>query len=151
MTIASGGAYSAGWALNRYIAFEGGYTDLGEVTTGYSGNIAELDVQSLLNEAVVVHPRSAQGFDASVVIRYPFSSSWSVSANAGAFFCDAERRVRDGAARSAYAEDDGVDIKYGVTVDATVFGNFAVIASWSRFGLKSEHVDLAGLGLRYRW
>jgi hypothetical protein len=140
-----------GWALNRYIAFEGGYTDLGEVTTSYSGNIAELDVQSLLNEAVVVHPRSARGFDASVVVRYPFSSILSVSADAGAFFWDAERRVRDGAARSAHAEDDGIDIRYGVSVDATIFGNFAVIASWSRFGLKSEHIDLPGLGLRYRW
>jgi hypothetical protein len=141
----------AGWTLNRYFAIEGGYTDLGEVKTGYTGTIAELDVPSLLNEAASAHPRSAKGYDGSIVIRYPFGPRWSVSADVGAFFWDAERRVHDSAGRSASKDDDGVDARYGLSVDANVFGNFDVIASWSRFELDSEHIDLTGLGLRYRW
>ena len=105
----------AGWSLNQYIAFEGGYTDLGEVKTRYEGNIAELDVQNLLDEAVKDHPRSAQGFDTSVVVRYPFGTRWSVSAEAGVFFWDATRRVRDGAGRFARENDDGVDARYGAS------------------------------------
>jgi hypothetical protein len=139
-----------GWSLNRYVAFEGGYTDLGEVTTRYEGNIAELDVQNLLDEAVKDHPRSAQGFDTSVVMRYPFGR-WSVSAEAGVFFWDAKRRVNDGAGRFARQNDDGVDARYGVSFGANVFGNFDLIASWTRFGLESDHIDLMGLGLRHRW
>jgi hypothetical protein len=59
--------------------------------------------------------------------------------------------VRDRAGRSARKDDDGVDARYGMSVEANVLGNFDVIANWSRFELNSEHIDLPGLGVRHRW
>jgi hypothetical protein len=140
-----------GRTFNRYVAFEGGYTDLGEVTTRYAGTIATLDVQNFLDEAVVPHPRSADGFDASVVFRLPIGSRWTFAADLGVLFWDAEREVRDQAGNFAREEDEGIDFRYALSIDANLFGNVDLIASWSRFQLDDEHIDLPGLGLRYRW
>ena len=142
-----------GWSLNRYLAAEVGYSDLGEVSTQYDGSLPVLAVDGFLAAAADLHPRTANGFDLSLVGRYPlpFAQKLSVHARAGLFRWDAERRVSASDGRSAVRYEDGASLLLGGGFGYAVTRKVDVSAEWTRHALGSEHVQALGLGVRYRW
>lgn len=141
----------AGWSLSPYVSFEAGYTDLGEVTTSYDADIPVSSVDPFLEDAVALHPRSADGFDVSVVGRYPLGSRFAVRAQVGAFMWDAERRIHTSDDRTARETDSGTDLLWSAGADCNVYRNLDLVAAWTRFGLDNEHVETLSLGAQYRW
>ncbi len=140
-----------GWSLNEYVSFEAGYSDLGDVTTSYDGTLTVLSVDAFLQDAVETHPRSVDGFDASIIGRYAFGDRFGVRAQLGAFRWDAERHVRTSDGRTARKNDDGTDLLWGAGFDVTVSKHFQLIAAWTRFDLDDDHVETLSLGAQYRW
>ena len=64
--------FYGGYELTKWLAVEGGYSDLGEVTVDFSGPIA--DVEQFLIDANALQPPSAEGFDLTAVARLPLGS-----------------------------------------------------------------------------
>lgn len=142
-----------GWSLNRYLAAEIGYSDLGEVSTDHAGSVPVLAVDDFLAAAADLHPRSANGFDLSVVGRYPlpFAPRLSIHARAGLFRWDAQRRASASDGRSVVRHEDGASLLLGGGVGHALTRNADVFAEWTRHALGSEQVQALGMGVRYRW
>jgi hypothetical protein len=144
---------SGGWTFNQFMAAEVGYSDLRPVSTSYAGTIPLLAVDAFLEEAVRLHPRTADGFDVSVVGRYPlrFAPRFSVQARAGAFRWEAERSVTASDGRTAIRKDDGMDLLLGAGLAYAMSSRTDVMAEWMRYALEGESVQALSVGVRYRW
>ncbi|MBB6096248.1 hypothetical protein HNQ60_005170 [Povalibacter uvarum] len=140
-----------GWSLNEYVSFEAAYSDFGDVTTTYDAAIPVLSVDAFLQDAVELHPLSADGFDASIVGRYAIGDRFALRAQVGVLRWDAERNVRTSDGRSAHDDDSGVDLLWGAGLDVKVYRNLEVAASWNHFELDNEYIETLGLAVQYRW
>lgn len=140
-----------GWSLNEYLSFEAGYSDLGDVATSYDGTLTVLSVDAFLQDAVATHPRSADGFDASVIGRYGFGDRFGVRGQLGIFRWEAERHVSATDGRTVSQKDNGTDLLWGAGFDVRLSSNLQLIAGWTRYELDRAHVETLSLGAQYRW
>ena len=88
----------AGWSLNQYIAFEGGYTDLGEVKTRYEGNIAELTSRTCWTKP----SRIIRALPRDSILRW-----WSAIPSGRAGRYPRKRASSSGMRRAVYATEPG--------------------------------------------
>ncbi len=138
-----------GFDWSKYVSTEVGYTDLGDVRTTFTGAIT--DVQQLLEDANELHPTDADGFDLSVVGRYPLTERWSLHAKAGVFAWDARTRTVEQGGLSVRRKDSGEDLLFGAGASFNVRSKWLVTGDWSRYEVGNSHVNFARVGLTYRW
>lgn len=142
-----------GWSFNQHLALEVGYSDLGKVSTEYSGNLPVLSVDGFLAAAAELHPRTANGFDLSLTARYalPAVPSLSLQARAGLFRWDAQRQAVASDGRSVMKYEDGANLLLGAGIGYAVTSRLELTAEWMRHAMGSERVQAWGMGTRYRW
>lgn len=139
----------AGYELTNWLAVEGGYSDLGDVTVDFSGDVG--NVGQFLIDANALQPPSAQGFDLTAVARLPLGSRVSAYARAGAFFWDARYDTRNVDGQFVRREDDGISSLAGIGAQVKLFDQWSVGADLTRYGVDGDHVDFAGVGVTFRW
>ncbi|HWL61839.1 MAG TPA: outer membrane beta-barrel protein [Steroidobacteraceae bacterium] len=142
-----------GWSLHQYVTAEVGYSDLGKVSTDYTGTLPVLAVDGFMAAALRLNPRTANGFDFSLAGSYPLPMmrGLSVLARAGVFRWDAKRRVDASDGRSLVSHEDGENLLLGAGLGYAVTAHLQLTAEWTRYAMGSEHVQASGMGIRYRW
>lgn len=124
-----------GWELNRYLAAEAGFIDLGTIDDQLDESVFDFD---------------SRGYYASVLGSLPLGEGFSVYGRAGmlAWRYEAEERV-DGDI-VAEGKDDGNDPLFGVGVAAHLDG--ALLRLEYRLSeIDDAHVDLLGLAVVWRF
>jgi len=135
---------------------EGGYVDLGEVTTSFSGTATDID--TFLAASSDIHPNTAQGWQLSGVYYYPFEALPQLKAKArvGAFFWESDYTLH-GVTAFRNVDESGTDISFGLGLkwmldqfDWTPPGLSANV-NWDRYSIDGEPIDLFSVGLAYRF
>lgn len=138
-----------GWRVSQYFGTQFGYTHLGTVDTAFTGDA--LDIQAFLRDANRLQPRSASGFDLSLVGRYPLGKGFEIAAQLGAFAWNADYSVSTSRGDFLKREDSGFDLSCGVGLEYGLDGGLALTGGWTRYRVDSESMDFLGVGLQYRW
>lgn len=135
-----------GYQVNRFLAAEVGYTDLGDVSTSLSGKT--LDVDALLRAASAAQPHSASGIEAAITARYVFDDGFALHARAGAFRWEPDNAALAGAQRIE-RDRSGTDVVYGVGAQYALASRWQLEANWARYRVESERIDTLGIGVRH--
>lgn len=125
-----------GYQFNQYLALEGGYANLNDMT-GATGPVrTELDTDA---------------WTFGVVASYPVTERFSLMGRLGAAYMLADVGVKNGTALTVRGSDDGYEPNYGVGVSYALLDNLSVRAEWERFDRKEYDIDLmsAGLALKF--
>jgi opacity protein-like surface antigen len=139
-----------GRRLGDSLGLEAGYLDLGEVELTISGRYT--DVADFVDSVRKIHPFSAEGFYVAGNYNWYFSSAWSLLVRAGIYSWDSDYRTTStGGGATARDGRNGTDLFYGIGGQYDVASRWSVQASWERFRLNGNDVDLFGATLVYRF
>lgn len=128
----------AGYALNKYLAVEGGYANLNDMTarTGTLSTNVATDAWTL-----------------GAVLSYPVAGKLSVMAKLGAAYMLSDIKVRDGVLEplpfgpdTVRSGDDDFEPNYGAGVSYALFDNLNLRAEWERFERDELDIDLVTAG-----
>lgn len=125
-----------GYQFNKYLALEGGYVNLNDMTARTGGVRAEVDTDA---------------WTLGALITYPLTEKFSVTAKAGAAYMLADKDTKTGAAPTVRSGDDDYEPNYGVGVSYALLDNLALRADWERFDRSDMNIDLisAGVALKF--
>jgi opacity protein-like surface antigen len=126
-----------GYEFNRYLALEGGYVNLNDMTA----------VDGVMNTNI-----ATDAWALGAVARLPLTDSLSVFGKVGAAYMladIAEKNFATGEFRRS--GDDDFEPNYGVGASYAVLDNIDVRAEWERFERKDLDIDLmtAGVTLKF--
>jgi len=138
-----------GYQWTRYVSAEIGYVELGNVTTSYSGNVA--DVSQFLLDANKLQPPSAQGVDLAMVAHYDLGAHFSVQARAGIFVWDAAFRTSNIAGQAVRRNESGADALVGVGAELSMSRHWSANAQYTRYSVSGDHIEFIAAGIAYRW
>lgn len=130
-----------GYQLNRNLAIEGAYTDLGEVSASGPGGSASAEANAL--ELVGVGT-------------LPLANAFSVYGKAGIYRGEVEGRV-DTALISGSDKDTNTDLTFGAGVKFDMTRNVALRAEWQRYkdmggdDTGESDMDVLSVGVLYRF
>ena len=139
-----------GFMFNDYFGLEGGYVDLGDVSTLFTASIPPSDVDPLLRDTFAVHPIQGDGWVAAGVVRWPFADDkFALAARAGMFFweADVDVRVIQGATGSVSGDDDGTDAMWGVGIEWKLNETWSLTADYERYQF-DDWLDAPSIGVR---
>lgn len=125
-----------GHAFSEYVRIELGFVDFGELQELI--DLGPLGIQDVSVEA--------DGPTLGLELGVPLGEYLSVHARGGVVFWDAE-----GTVNGFGIEDEGEDAFYGVGVRYRLSPNLSVVGAWERFELDDVDVDVASLGLSFRF
>lgn len=135
-----------GYRLNPYFAVEGGYVDLGEIKSSSRVTGANPGTIKTTLESDAVFLTALGG--------YPVTESLFAYGKLGLLRWDSEAKstadLLSGTA-TARADDDDIDLTYGVGVNLRVSERFAVRLDWDRYQLGGDvdtDVDVVSIGLQ---
>ena len=158
-------AYSVGigFKANKYIAFEAGYLDLGEISAEDSGTLTgTLYGQPYSATGTLKAKAETDGIYFGPQISYPFTEKFSVFAKGGVYFWDLDAKATAtgsltyagttyvGSA-TAKASDDGEDLYYGIGASHDITDIFSVKADWTRYEVAEDDVDVFVVGLLFKF
>jgi outer membrane protein OmpA-like peptidoglycan-associated protein len=138
----------AGYEYSKYLAFEAGYVDLGEVRSRLSGS--PVDIEDYLNSANLVHPRSADGYELALVGRYPFDEKNSIYVRGGILFAGSSYKA-DAQTEFAKRNSNGNDVFIGVGYAYEINDRWGLQISAQNYRIEDENIRLFGMGLRYKF
>ncbi|AMN47677.1 hypothetical protein ACG33_11315 [Steroidobacter denitrificans] len=138
-----------GYQWTKFLGAELGYADLGNVESTIAGNV--VDVQALLASTTATHPRSANGFEAALVARYPMGELFALTARAGGWRWDSSYRARNVAGEFRRHKRTGSDALYGMGVQIGPWAQWSAALDWTHYRLERERIDVLGGGLVYRF
>jgi len=121
----------AGYGINNNLAVEGGYTSFGE-----------MDGPTIQGFSTSVEPT---GFELAAVGRYPINDQFSLFGKLGFLAWDFEVNVAGLSAGST----TGTDIFFGVGGEYNLSGNLGVRATWDRYTIEDDNVDLLSASVVY--
>jgi OOP family OmpA-OmpF porin len=117
---------SAGYQLNRNLAVEIGYTNLGEVSEGVGPLSAEAE---------------ATAWEVIGVGKLPMANNFSVYGLVGIAMAKVEGRIL-----GVPFDDDSTELTFGVGAQYDFSRNMGVRAQWQRYGA-DEDIDVISLGV----
>lgn len=129
-----------GYMFNKNFGVEAAYVTLGEAS--YSGTFGGAPVTGGKVEV--------SGFNVSALGAYPINAQFSVFGKIGLFRWDVEASDTTGGVPFS-AEDDGVDISFGVGVGYSFTPNFGVRAEYEIFKTDQADVNLISIGVVWRF
>jgi hypothetical protein len=149
----SGTAWKAygGFELNKFVAFEIGYADLGKVVTQYNTSVSPNDVDEILSDTYSVHPYQGDGWFGAVVFRWPVNPDViTLHARAGAFSwnSDIDVRVISGGTGSVTGDDSGTDMMYGFGGEWHINPAWSLVIEWERYEM-NEWLDVPSIGVKF--
>ncbi len=124
-----------------------GYTQLGEVTTSFSGTTSDID--TFLTSASAIHPQTAEGWQLSGVYRHPLGNGFLATASVGAFVWDVDYTLATTTV-SRHVSDHGADIVLGVGVEYGVYQDVYLHADYDLYDVDGEDISLWSAGISYR-
>lgn len=132
-----------GYQFNPNFALEGGYRDLGDYTSTFTGFTTDTD--QFLQDATAQVPESGDGLSAGVVLSLPFDIM-KLSAKVGFWSWDNDT---DSTPFSSVVSDSGTDLYYGAEVSYQVTEKVQAYLSAVRYEFDRDKSDNVTLGLRY--
>ena len=147
-----------GYQFNQYLAIEGSYVDLGDVTSNTTVSSPPLpsavEQKQFVQDASKVHPYSVDGFALVGKLTWPIKEHFSVFAKLGGFRWDADIKVKCvGCDSSVKAKDDesGTDWTGGVGIGYDFKNNVGLRVEWERYGTDRNDVDFYSASILYRF
>ena len=139
-----------GFSFNNHFALEGGFVDLGDVTTRYSTTIPPTEIDNILNDTYDVHPLQGDGWVTSAIVSWPVHINFSLTARAGVFFweSDLDVQVVTGGTGSVSGSESGTDAMYGIGFEWRFSDKWSATADYERYQL-NEWIDVAFVGVKY--
>ena len=139
-----------GFNVNEYFAVEGGFVDLGDVTTRYSTTIPPTEITNILNDTLAVHPLQGDGWVTSAVLRWPVQDNFALTARAGWFFWESnvDVRVVTGGSGSVSDRESGSDAMYGIGLEWQLSDRWSVTADYERYQL-NDWIDVPFVGVKF--
>lgn len=125
-----------GYQFNDYVALEGGYVNLNDmtaVTGAVRTNIA------------------TEAWTLGAVLSYPVTNKLAVTGKFGYAYMQGDTRTKNGAALTARTSQDDYEPNYGVGVSYKVFDNLNLRAEWERFDRSNMDIDLVTAGLQVKF
>jgi OOP family OmpA-OmpF porin len=135
-----------GYAYNQYVAIEGAYVDLGEVSIN-----AESDGGGVsFDPGPVTAAIKATGFSLSVIGFMPINERLGLHAKIGYFAWEADQSLSNSAFQPVSVEFDGSDPTFGVGATYEVNDRLAIRGEYEKY-VDIDEVDgsLFSLGLQY--
>lgn len=125
-----------GYQFNKYLAIEGGYANLNDMTARTGAIVTNLDTDA---------------WTLGAVLSYPVTGKLSVMGKLGAAYMLADVNVKNGAALTVRGGDDSYEPNYGVGVSYALLDNLNLRVEWERFDRKEYDIDLvtAGVALKF--
>lgn len=141
----------AGYRFNPYLAVEGGYVDLGKVTSEIRADVLSPD--ALVADVTRVHPFSIKGAGLWGVASMPIGD-FSVFAKAGVvrWTSTASARVVPAGTPSASLDDKGTDAAFGVGLGYDIPNTrWSVRGEWEKFKTRRNDPEFVSLSLMLRF
>lgn len=132
-----------GYQFSEHFALEGGYRDLGDYTSTFTGRTT--DTQQFLDDASAQVPESGDGLSLGLVASLPFDIM-KISAKVGLWDWDNDV---DSTPFSSVVSDSGTDLYYGAEVSYQVTEKMQAYISAVRYEFNRDKSDNVTLGLRY--
>ncbi|WP_461537051.1 porin family protein [Spongorhabdus nitratireducens] len=136
--------FNLGYQINKNLALEAFYTDLGEI----SG-------QAIVNEWDEKVEMSAKGYGLQVVGFLPVNEYVSLYGKAGAIRWDVDAENKSHhptfGDEQRSASDDGTDVAFGVGVDFNINKSFAVGLNADLYKLDDTDVSVYGASVKYKF
>lgn len=132
-----------GYQFSEQFALEGGYRDLGDYTSTFTGFTTN-PAQFLQNASAQV-PQSGDGVSLGIVLSMPFDTM-KISGKVGLWDWDNDV---DSSPFSGVVSDSGTDMYYGAEVSYQVTEKFQAYISAVRYEFDRDKSDNVTLGLRY--
>jgi hypothetical protein len=139
----------AGASFNSYLALEIAYVDLNRVRT--HSTAATADVAGFVAAVTAIHPYSARGGSFTALASLPVAGGLSVFARGGGFAWHGEIDAAIPGIDADSTKKTGLSGIIGAGVDFAFTRQLAVRAEWERYFISRDSMDLATLGLRYRF
>ncbi len=124
-----------------FLAVEGGYTRLGEITLAFDG-FSPTSARQLAEIA----PITGDLWELSLVARYPISETWHLLTRLGA-----ARWEMDYALGNDKGSLSGTDPVLGLAVERQLAGHWFMRLGWDHYAVPREDTDLFTFGLLYRF
>lgn len=131
-----------GYQFNRYLALEGGYVNLNDMTATDGTLTVNVDTD---------------GWTLGAVLSYPITDKLSVMGKVGAAYLLSDINAKNGAAATVRSGDDSYEPNYGVGVSYALLDNLSLRAEWERFdgksftnGVKGD-IDLMSAGIAMKF
>lgn len=139
-----------GFGFNEYFAMEGGFVDLGDVTTRYSTSIPPTEIPNILRDTFAVHPIQSDGWVLSAVLRWPIQERFALQARAGAYFWESnvDVRVVTGGTGSISDRESGTDSMYGIGMEWQLGETWWVTLDYERYKT-NEWIDVPLVGVKF--
>lgn len=126
----------AGYQFNKYVALEGGYVNLNDMTAS-SGTTHT----NIVTDAWTL---GAQ-------LSYPITDKLAVTGKAGAAYVLADIKKKTGAGLAVRSGDDSYEPNYGVGVRYALLDNVDLRAEWERFDRSNMNIDLLSAGMAVKF
>ena len=137
-----------GYQMEKWLAIELGYVDLGKVTTTIAGTTN--DVNTYLDTASAVHPTTASGWTFNFVMRKAVHERVDLLARFGALAWRADYTLVSATASRSF-RDDGMDITLGLGLEMHASPHLPVRLGWSQYRFAGTNVNALELGVGYRF
>lgn len=125
-----------GYQFNDYVALEGGYVNLNDM--------------SAVTGAVRTNT-ATQAWALGGVLSYPVTNKISVMGKFGYAYMRGDTGTKDGAAMTVRTSQNGYEPNYGVGVSYKVFDNLNLRAEWERFDRSNMDIDLITAGMQVKF
>ncbi len=153
-----------GYEFNKYLAFEAGYINLGEVTATATGNYSGTYNGAPFTATGTVNLEAeTDGFYFGPQVSFPVTDRLDLYAKVGLFSWDVDvKAIASGSltyggtvyagSSEATASDDGTDVYFGAGLSYDVTDIITVKADWTRFNDVSDtDIDFIAAGLVFKF
>ena len=142
----SGWKLLAGLPLDKLLAFEASYVDLGDVNARIAGSTT--DLQNFFDGIQNVHPITASGLNLGFKWGYKALDIVELNAKVGVFIWDADYEM-NASVGSRKVNAHGQGISLGLGVIQTITPQLALRLDVDRYKVDREDVDMWSLGVQY--
>ncbi|WP_372971475.1 InlB B-repeat-containing protein [Marinobacter sp.] len=132
-----------GYQWNRYLGFEGGLVDLGEITMRLSGTDPGLSAADLDD----VRPGTGRGLEFSAVGRYPLTEELDVTGRLGMLRWRTSLNFEGGGSDL----NMGNDAVFGLGLEYRLHESWSARVSIDRYRVEHDDTDLAAVGISYHF
>lgn len=135
-----GFAFGLGYRFTNNLAIEGGYIDLGEVTSDGNSNGTFFYAPGRVQSSI-----ETDGVFAGFLFSQALSPGFALTARLGFLSWDSEFSISDSSG-GASGDDDGRDAYFGFGAAFNASPAFQITATFDRYQLDDVDVDVIGLG-----